>query len=88
MSSTENAVMTPAEKYYQDHLKRVSEYQKKNPEKMRAKNKKFNDKVRETDPEKYQQKLEKSRNYYNTITKPKREAEKQKQQIAILFEEV
>lgn len=29
---------TPAEKYYQAHLKRVSEYQKRNKDKMKQKN--------------------------------------------------
>lgn len=87
MSEIEIQELTQAEKYYQDHLKSVSKYQKANPEKMRAKNKRHNDKVRESEPEKYTAKLEKSREYYRTVTKPKKDLEKQKQQIAVLFEE-
>lgn len=77
MSSTEEvSSLTPAEKYYKNHLKNVSKYQKNNPEKMRAKNKKHNDKIKNEDPEKYQAKLLKQREYYQNVIKQKKQLEK------------
>lgn len=67
----QTATLTPAEKYYQAHLRNVSAYQKRNPEKMREKNKKHNDKIKNENPEKYQAKLLKQREYYQTVIKPK-----------------
>jgi len=64
---------TPADRYYKSHLKRVSEYQKANPEKCREKCKKYNQKVKE-DPEKYKQLLEKKRMYYHNTKLPKIES--------------
>lgn len=72
--------LTPAEKYYQNHLKNVSNYQKRNPEKMREKNKKHNEKIKIEDPDKYQARLERSRNYYKNVVKPKVMANKQQQE--------
>ena len=69
-------VETPAERFYRNHLKNVSNYQKRNPEKMREKNKKFNDKLKEENGDKYQSRLSKQREYYQTVVKPKREADK------------
>lgn len=78
MSSTEEvSSLSPAEKYYRNHLKNVSNYQKRNPEKMREKNKKHNDKIKIEDPDKYQARLERSRNYYKNVVKPKVMASKQ-----------
>lgn len=71
-------ILTPAERFYQNHIKRVCAYQKANPEKMREKCKKWNAKVKEENPEKYQAILEKKRKYYNEITKPKLQALKEK----------
>lgn len=70
MTSTE----TPAERFYKNHLKNVSNYQKRNPEKMREKNKKFNDKLKEENGDKYQARLSKQKEYYQTVVKPKRDA--------------
>lgn len=67
----QTTTLTPAEKYYQNHLKNVSNYQKRNPEKMKKKNKKHNDKIKNEDPEKYQSKLLKQREYYQMVIKPK-----------------
>jgi len=75
-SSEEISSLSPAEKYYKNHLKNVSKYQKNNPLKMREKNKKHNDKIKNEDPDKYQAKLLKQREYYQTVVKPKREAAK------------
>lgn len=78
MSSTEEvSSLSPAEKYYRNHLKNVSNYQKRNPEKMREKNKKHNDKIKIEHPDKYQARLERSRNYYQNVVKPKIMASKQ-----------
>lgn len=71
-----SSVETPAERFYKNHLKNVSNYQKRNPEKMREKNKKFNTKLKEENGDKYQAKLLKQREYYQTVVKPKREANK------------
>jgi hypothetical protein len=71
-----SSIETPAERFYRNHLKNVSNYQKRNPEKMREKNKKFNDKLKEENGDKYQSRLSKQREYYQTVVKPKREAEK------------
>jgi hypothetical protein len=77
MPSTEEvSSLSPAEKYYKNHLKNVSNYQKRNPEKMREKNKKHNDKIKNEDPEKYQAKLLKQREYYQNVIKQKKQLEK------------
>ena len=68
-------VSTPAERMYRNHLKNVKTYQQKNPEKMREKCKKYNERIK-ADPEKHQATLSKKRAYYLTVVKPKRELEK------------
>tara|TARA_B110000879_G_scaffold212160_1_gene307211 strand:- start:3001 stop:3252 length:252 start_codon:yes stop_codon:yes gene_type:complete len=71
----ENAVpqvLSPAEKLYQSHLINVKNYQRRNPEKMKAKAKQYMNKLKE-DPEKYEIFLEKRRDYYNNVVKPKKE---------------
>lgn len=70
-------ILSPAERFYQNHIKRVSAYQKANPEKMREKCKKWNAKVKEEQPDKYKDILEKKRKYYNEIRKPKLDAIKE-----------
>lgn len=69
--------LSPAENLYKLHLKAVSNYQKKNPEKMREKCKKYNEKIR-NDPQKLEELKRKQREYYNNVVKPKKEAEKMK----------
>jgi hypothetical protein len=44
---------------------------------MREKNKKHNDKIKNENPEKYQAKLLKQREYYQTVIKPRVHANKQ-----------
>jgi len=61
-----------AEKY-DKHLKRVSEYQKLHPDKCKEKCKKYNEKLK-ADPEKYKSMLERKKQYYLTVRKPKLEA--------------
>ena len=67
-------ILTPAERFYQNHIKRVCAYQKANPEKMREKCKKWNAKLKEEQPDKYKEVLEKKRKYYNEVRKPKLDA--------------
>jgi hypothetical protein len=69
--------LTPAEKLYKCHLKNVSNYQKRNPEKMREKCKKYNERIR-ADPEKLEELKRKKKEYYINVIKPKKEAEKLK----------
>jgi hypothetical protein len=64
-------------RYYKNHLKTVSEYQKRNPEKMRIKNNAWNKKIKETDSIKYQAILDRKRAYYLNVRKPKLDAAKQ-----------
>ena len=65
-----------AVRFYKSHLKAVSDYQKRNLEKMRTKNKAFNEKIKVHDKEKYEKYLAKKREHYYNVRKPKREAEK------------
>jgi len=65
---------TPAERFYQNHIQRVLAYQKANPEKMREKCKKWNNKLKEENPERYKENLEKKRKYYHEVRKPKLDA--------------
>ena len=74
----ETALLSPAERFYKKHLERVVVYQKKHPEKMREKCKKWNAKIKAEEPEKYKALLESKRKYYLEVRKPKREAEKAK----------
>lgn len=80
MSQPEEIKLTPAERYYQNHLRNVSAYQKRNLDKMRVKSKKHMDKIKVEAPEKYEIKLQRSRDYYQNVTKPKAMASKQQQQ--------
>jgi hypothetical protein len=89
-TATEQITITlsPAERFYQNHLKRVSNYQKSHPEKCREKCKKYNDRLREQQPDRYAELLQQKKDYYLAVRKPKlvaeREAKKQaKQQTAV-----
>ena len=67
--------LTPAERMYRNHLKNVSNYQKRNPEKMREKCKKRNERLKNERPEEYALLLEKQKAYYkeyNRLRKEKR----------------
>ena len=79
--------LTPAERFYKSHLKRVCAYQKANPEKCRAKCKRYTDRLREQEPDKWEAVLQQKRDYYVNIRKPKlvaarEEAKKAKQAAA------
>jgi hypothetical protein len=64
MSETEIITLSIAEKYYRNHLKAMSNYQKKYPEKNAMKQKIFRDKQRLERPEEYAKFLEKQRENY------------------------
>ena len=57
--------------FYQNHLKSAQKYQKANPEKTFARVKKHYQKIKNTDPEKYERILESKRKYYQEVVKPK-----------------
>jgi len=65
-----------AKTYYENHLKYVRDYQKANREKCREKCKRYNDKMKAENPEKYQSVLKRKREYYLNVRKPKLEANK------------
>jgi hypothetical protein len=65
-----------AEKY-DNHLKSVSAYQKAHPEQCRIKCRKYHERLKE-DPEKYAALLQKKKDYYQKVRKPKIDAEKSK----------
>ena len=62
--------LTPAEKMYANHLKNVSNYQKRNPEKMREKCRTYNERLKQEFPDKYWDMLQKKRDYYINVRKP------------------
>lgn len=77
--------LSPAERLYKNHLLNVAKYQKNNVEKCREKCRKYNDSIK-NDPEKYQQLLQKKREYYNNITKPKLQKKKEELKNICLFD--
>ena len=68
--------MSVAERYYLSHKKSMSEYQKRNKEKVNERNRLYLEKIKD-DPERRKAYLEKKRDYYLKITKPKLDAMKQ-----------
>jgi len=71
-SSPPTTPTTPAERCYQSHLKQVSLYQKRNPEKMREKCKRYMTNLKETNSAKYEEILQQKRDYYHNVVKPKK----------------
>ena len=65
-------LVTAAERLYERHLINVKKYQHKNPEKMKLKAKRYMEELKK-DKEKYGIFLEKRRDYYINVVKPKRE---------------
>jgi len=78
--------ISPAEKFYALHLKNVSNYQKKYPEKCREKNKRYFNNVKENSPEKYKEMLEKKKEYYLSFVKPKRDLQKEERKSLLNLE--
>jgi hypothetical protein len=76
MNNTEVIIkLTPAEKYYKNHLRHVSEYQKRNSEKMCEKSRRAYDKMREN-PIAYALFLEKRKIYHQTYKLKKEQTRK------------
>jgi hypothetical protein len=75
--TNEETILSVGEIFYKKHKERVSRYQKANPQKMRDKCKRYNDRFRDQRPEEYMLLLESKRKYYQEVTKPKREAIKE-----------
>jgi hypothetical protein len=73
-----NTEMTVAERYYLSHKKSMSEYQKRNKDKVNERNRLYLKKIKE-DPERRQSYLQKKREYYLKITKPTLCLKKQEQ---------
>jgi len=74
MENQDEIILTPAERMYRNHLKNVRTYQQKNPEKMKEKCKRYNEKIKLENPEKYQETLNKKKEYYINVRKPRMEA--------------
>ena len=66
-------VLSPAQKMYQQHLRNVSNYQKRNVEKMREKQRKRLEVIKQ-DPEKYEELRKKRKEYNESRKKVKEEA--------------
>ena len=64
--------LSAAERLYERHLINVKKYQHKNPEKMKMKAKTYMVNLKK-DKQKYELFLEKRRNYYINVVKPKKE---------------
>ena len=64
-------IISTAERMYKHHLKAVSNYQKRNPEKTREKVKRYMVNLKSSSPEKYKNMLEKQRAYYHQVAKPR-----------------
>ena len=64
--------ISAAERMYSQHLCNVKKYQRKNPEKMKEKSKRYMVKLKE-DKIRYGEYLDKRRNYYNAVLKPNKE---------------
>ena len=56
-----NKDITPAERYYQNHLRNMKTYRQKHPEKLREQNKKDYKKKKEEHPDKHQALLDKKK---------------------------
>lgn len=69
--------MTPAERCYASHKQIVINYQRANPEKMREKQKRYLDKLKVENPEKYEQQQQNKRDYHKRVALPKRQRERE-----------
>jgi len=73
INKNDSVILTPAERMYLNHLRNVKNYQSRNPEKIKQKNKKYNENLKNENPEKYKEMLEKKKEYYKNVIKPKLE---------------
>lgn len=72
--STETKPMTAAERHYEQHKKAVRAYERRWPEKAREKCKMYRKRLKEERPEGWEAYLKTKRDYYEKVTKPKRQA--------------
>lgn len=63
--------LTPAEKMYRKHLQNVSNYQKRNPEKMREKHRQKMERIKE-DPVRYEEYKKRHREYERRFREKKK----------------
>jgi hypothetical protein len=71
---------TPAERFYENHKKHVAKYQRLHPQNNNEKCKRYMTKLKNECPEKYEIILQKKRDYYRDVIKP-REAERKRQLV-------
>ena len=84
METRTEFILTVSERFYNDHKKRVANYQKANPDKMHLKCKAYNERIKKERPEKYEKVLESKRKYYYDVVKPKHiEAKKKKLELCL-----
>ena len=70
MDTVSTTELSPAEKFYLSHKQSMKKYQQNNKEKLKQKTKEYLEKIN-SDPEKRKLYLEKKREYYYKVTKPK-----------------
>ena len=68
-------ISSPAERMYQNHLKNVAKYQRCNPVKLREKQSRYLAKLK-SDPTRHEQFLQKRRDYYKNVLKPRTSKER------------
>jgi hypothetical protein len=73
----EEPKMTPAERCYASHKKIVCAYQRRNPEKMKEKQKRYLDKLKIENPEKYEQQQQNKRDYHKRVVLPRLQRERE-----------
>lgn len=66
--------LSTAEKHYKKQLKNTLDWQKRNPERCNAKQRKYNTNLKEQHPEKYMEMLARKKQYYIDVVKPKKDA--------------
>jgi hypothetical protein len=72
--------LSPAEKYYLSHKKSMKEYQERNRDKIKANNKAYLEALK-LDPERRQKYLDKKKEYYYKVIKPKLQAQKEQENM-------
>jgi hypothetical protein len=68
--------LTPAERLYKNHKQTVAKYQRNHPEKNNEKCKRYLKKLKAEFPERYEIILQKKREYYKSVVKPRNEMRK------------
>ena len=80
--------MTPAMRMYENHKRHVLKHQKKHPEKVNEKVRRYIKKLKAEAPEKYEAMiLQKQRDYYQRVVKPKREAKTEEERLKKMKQE-